>query len=276
MPPARPISRRRFLLLGGGTALGTLLGGAYLVSACPLSDSGICVGPCAAFIDRNHDGICDRVQRGIALTEEKRPAAREEAALTQDGSCTSCSECPFGLVDDPYPGQCARYVDEDDNGLCDLSESNDESPALSESTPTAKPTPTQSLAQKTVACPFGLVNDPYPGECRRYVDRNGNGICDLSEVEADDSESPGSAPAVVPTPVPPQESPVTPPPDSQGVACPFGLVNDPYPGECKRYVDTNGNGFCDLSELGSGENKVEELDEESRDDTQPRGRGGRR
>ena len=35
------------------------------------------------------------------------------------------------------------------------------------------------------ACPFGLVNDPYPGACRRYVDRNNNGICDLSEIPAD-------------------------------------------------------------------------------------------
>ncbi len=39
-------------------------------------------------------------------------------------------------------------------------------------------------AQKNVrsACPRGLVNDPYPGKCKRYVDKNGNGICDLSEV----------------------------------------------------------------------------------------------
>jgi hypothetical protein len=31
-----------------------------------------------------------------------------------------------------------------------------------------------------VACPRGLVNDPYPGKCRRYMDRNGDGICDYS------------------------------------------------------------------------------------------------
>lgn len=30
-------------------------------------------------------------------------------------------------------------------------------------------------------CPFGLVNDPYPGQCSRYVDLNGDGICDLSQ-----------------------------------------------------------------------------------------------
>jgi len=36
------------------------------------------------------------------------------------------------------------------------------------------------------------------------------------------------------------------------VACPFGEVNDPYPGNCGRYVDANENGICDLSEPGSG------------------------
>ena len=32
-------------------------------------------------------------------------------------------------------------------------------------------------------CPKGLVNDPYPGACRRYEDTNGDGICDLSQPE---------------------------------------------------------------------------------------------
>ncbi len=38
----------------------------------------------------------------------------------------------------------------------------------------------QSSQRVTVACPKGLVNDPYPGRCRHYVDRDGDGICDLS------------------------------------------------------------------------------------------------
>ena len=39
---------------------------------------------------------------------------------------------------------------------------------------------------------------------------------------------------------------------SQGgtVACPRGLVNDPYPGKCHHYVDTTGDGFCDYSVPG--------------------------
>jgi hypothetical protein len=41
--------------------------------------------------------------------------------------------------------------------------------------------PSQALAWDD--CPMGLVNDPYPGACRRYVDTNGDGICDLSQPE---------------------------------------------------------------------------------------------
>jgi hypothetical protein len=37
-----------------------------------------------------------------------------------------------------------------------------------------------------------------------------------------------------------------------GVACRFGLVNDPYPGRCRRYVDADGDGLCDYSVPGSG------------------------
>jgi hypothetical protein len=36
-------------------------------------------------------------------------------------------------------------------------------------------------------CPKGLVNDPYPGACRRYVDTNGDNICDLSQSKPEDT-----------------------------------------------------------------------------------------
>jgi hypothetical protein len=35
---------------------------------------------------------------------------------------------------------------------------------------------------------------------------------------------------------------------SSSTRCPKGLVNDPYPGRCHHYVDSNGSGYCDLSE----------------------------
>lgn len=40
--------------------------------------------------------------------------------------------------------------------------------------------------------------------------------------------------------------------------CPFGLVDDPYPGDCPRYVDTNGDGLCDHSQESQGDNDSSE------------------
>lgn len=39
------------------------------------------------------------------------------------------------------------------------------------------------------SCPYGLVNDPYPGQCPRFTDLNGDGICDLSQPTTDYSTS---------------------------------------------------------------------------------------
>jgi hypothetical protein len=47
--------------------------------------------------------------------------------------------------------------------------------------PTAMPTATATPRRVVRRCPYGLVNDPYPGRCGRYRDSNGNGYCDLSQ-----------------------------------------------------------------------------------------------
>ncbi len=39
----------------------------------------------------------------------------------------------------------------------------------------------QSNDYNKVDCPFGEINDPYPGKCGLYVDVNNNQLCDLSE-----------------------------------------------------------------------------------------------
>jgi hypothetical protein len=31
-------------------------------------------------------------------------------------------DCPYGHIDEPYPGECGRYIDQDIDGLCDLSQ----------------------------------------------------------------------------------------------------------------------------------------------------------
>ncbi len=52
--------------------------------------------------------------------------------------------------------------------------------------------PAEALAWDN--CPKGLVNDPYPGACRRYVDTNGDDICDLSQSEPVESTTTTTAP----------------------------------------------------------------------------------
>lgn len=44
---------------------------------------------------------------------------------------------------------------------------------------------------------------------------------------------------------------------SQDVSCPYGRVYDEYPGDCNRYIDTNSNNYCDLSEPKDEVKKVE-------------------
>ena len=43
--------------------------------------------------------------------------------------------CPFGLEDDPYPGECGKYVDIDNNSFCDHAQSEYELASLDKLTP---------------------------------------------------------------------------------------------------------------------------------------------
>ena len=128
--------------------------------------------------------------------------------------------------------------------------------------------------ETATACPRGLVNDPYPGQCTLYTDTNGDGYCDFSTpvsapadtaptvtanaapaatpTTAAATATPDAAPAAkAPTAAPTAETTAVPasPTAVPSTRCPHGLVNDPYPGRCRHYVDRNGNGFCDLSEV---------------------------
>ena len=55
-----------------------------------------------------------------------------------------------------------------------------------------------------------------------------------------------------PQTIEPTSQAIEPTPQTAGVACPFGIVNDPFPGRCRRYTDANGDGICDYSVPGSG------------------------
>lgn len=45
--------------------------------------------------------------------------------------------------------------------------------------------------------------------------------------------------------------------------CPFGLINDPYPGSCSRYIDTDGNKICDHSEPSPKERITSSVEQKS-------------
>ena len=38
------------------------------------------------------------------------------------GEVYAWDDCPKGMVNDEYPGSCPRYIDTDENGICDHSE----------------------------------------------------------------------------------------------------------------------------------------------------------
>lgn len=41
-------------------------------------------------------------------------------------------DCPFGLEDDPYPGICGRYIDTNNDGICDHSQSKPEETTINQ------------------------------------------------------------------------------------------------------------------------------------------------
>jgi uncharacterized membrane protein YphA (DoxX/SURF4 family) len=57
----------------------------------------------------------------------KKSQIEESSQLTQTETVEAIKEiqtggCPFGIVDDPYPGRCGLYKDENNNAECDYGE----------------------------------------------------------------------------------------------------------------------------------------------------------
>jgi len=80
-------------------------------------------------------------------------------------------------------------------------------------------------------CPLGLVDDPYPGACRRYVDTNGDGICDHSQSDpgltATASTEPTEAATEEPVPTSSEQLPST--PASEPLPVVAALPSEPGP-----------------------------------------------
>jgi hypothetical protein len=69
---------------------------------------------------------------GCISQQNEVSSSTDQSKPTLDGDATSSNlsnvdnseseECPFGKINDSYPGSCGRYVDLDNNGICDLSQ----------------------------------------------------------------------------------------------------------------------------------------------------------
>lgn len=42
-------------------------------------------------------------------------------------------------------------------------------------------------------CPYGMVNCPYPGQCGRYFDATGDGLCDFSQITTASASNPSTS-----------------------------------------------------------------------------------
>lgn len=151
-------------------------------SSCPLDTegAGLCTDPCSAFIDLNGDNYCDRVSPTLSMSA---------GSVQSDAVGTARLELPrtfpFGLTNDPYPGQYKLYIDTDGDGICVLSEPARiaSANALEESASSAPPNRRRSPPSSLCERPLTLFNAPSLGGCRRYANVNGKKICDLSEPE---------------------------------------------------------------------------------------------
>ena len=136
-PPTKPITRREFLVVAGCGCAGLVIAG-----------SG-----------------CARLGQPTAATTTTAIAA---------------DACPYGYRFDAYPGQCYRFIDSNGSGYCDYSE-----PLITTTTVTTNVSQTGSSAAaaatatateetRVVLCDRGCR---YPGQCGRFVDSDGTGVC---------------------------------------------------------------------------------------------------
>jgi len=76
-------------------------------------------------------------------------------------------------------------------------------------------------------CPYGLVNDPYPGECNKYIDTDDDGICDHSQPAPEDRvEVAPEAEAAPAAPVVTEETELSVPAPSEEIEPPTAPMED--------------------------------------------------
>ena len=101
-------------------------------------------------------------------------------------AAVTCLAAGCGALALSHHSRVHLLVDEDAGELESQTVVPEPTATSRQSTPTTSiqeipmPEPTATAVTLGVACRKGRVNDPYPGQCHDYVDRDGDGICDLS------------------------------------------------------------------------------------------------
>ena len=185
-------------------------------------------------------------------------------------TAAAAAACPYSYRYDPYPGQCYRFIDSNGSGYCDFSEpvvtvvTVPTTTAATGAAPTAgAPTTTTQTDMagtateetRVVLCDRGCS---APGQCGRFVDSDGTGVCDLTEgivisVSAAATATPTATTAAIAGSTTTGSATATPTATATPAATAAALVilcdrGCRYPGNCGRYTDNDGTGICDLSE----------------------------
>ncbi len=169
-PHTSTLNRREFLQLMGVVSLTSLISAANLLEFGEEEFSSL---------------ITDQI------TSPNMPSADNLAASNQINSdCTVI--CDQGCT---YPGQCRRYIDQNNNGICDLTECG--SSALAENANQDTKVEYQGDGSETTSESDSYPEAPqtgdlecvvlcskscsFPGDCEDYIDLNSNNLCDLGE-----------------------------------------------------------------------------------------------
>ncbi|MCJ7552111.1 MAG: DUF4405 domain-containing protein [Anaerolineae bacterium] len=151
--------RRRFLKLSG----------ALLAASASMAGGATLLGLRIAFGEGDEETVAagaSNVSQNALKSHAPHAQADAVKAAEQPRAAETAPQDPA-----PEPAEVPALSDDGDV---------DAAPAAEPMSPPDTEPQTGAAENPCVACPRGLVNDLYPGRCRRYVDRDGDGICDLS------------------------------------------------------------------------------------------------
>ncbi|MDO5836971.1 MAG: hypothetical protein Q4P17_10720 [Methanobacterium sp.] len=112
----------------------------------------------------------------IPLKEKLLLAASTIPFIAASTMSTSCAtSCPYGMVNDPFPGQCSRYIDLDGDGMCDLSQLT---------TSAAQTTETTTATDNASTTTSGGHGNGSNAEVQDSVDANATSVQDSPSMDS--------------------------------------------------------------------------------------------